>query len=215
MTKRKIIALVGVAAVIVVIAYAMFAERSVAPSGQEPGSLSGMQGSSASSSAPSAASGTVATSSRGGATITIDRFYGGSSFTFSYPMSWSVLTVAPLAITNFNGKYASGNVIPPGGAEIDVVTTTVYGNLQSIMETELMGAQDLKMSTTSVDGTACAEAQYQDAHGGSATSASIALYCERNTKLWKIYLAYRANDPATAALLNDFKEVLNTLKFIP
>ena len=206
--------LIVLAVVIVIVAIGIFASRSSAP-GSPASAPAASSTSPLSAASSSAATGTASSSGKGGATITFDRFFQGSSFTFSYPTSWSIFSAAPLAMTNFNGQYGPNNTIPAGGAEIDVVTTTVYGNLQSIMDTELMGAQNITKSLVAVDGASCQEARYETAHAGDPTTATIALYCPRNTELWKIYLAYRANDPSSAAILSDFHEVLNTIKFIP
>ena len=203
--------LIVLAVVIVIVAIGIFASRR-SPAPAVPSSAPAATGTAASS---GAATGTASSSEKPGATITFDRFYQGSSFTFSYPPSWSVLAAAPFAMTNFNGQYGPNNTIPAGGAEIDVVTTTVYGNLQGIMDTELMGAQNLVTSLVTVGGVSCREARYDTSHSGSPTTATVALYCPRNTELWKIYLAYRANDPSSTALLSDFHEVLTTIKFIP
>ena len=214
MKKSNISFLIVLAAAIVIVAIGIFASRRSAPG--VPSSAPAASGTPAAPAASSsAATGTALTSGKGGATITFNRFYQGSSFTFSYPQSWSILTAAPFAMTNFNGQYGSNNTLPAGGAEIDIGTTTVYGNLQSIMDTELMGAQNLTTSLVTVGGASCREARYDTSHAGSPTTATVALYCPRNTELWKIYLAYRANDPSSTAILSDFREVLNTIKFIP
>ena len=64
-------------------------------------------------------------------------------------------------MTDFNGQFKSDGVIPKGGAQFSVVTTTISGNLNAIMATELMSAFDLKTSAIPVAGLVCAEANYQ------------------------------------------------------
>jgi len=167
-----------------------------------------------SSSSPSVS---AATSSENppGVSISIQRFYAGSSFSFSYPSSWSIFNPAPFSITNFNGRYILGNVIPVGGAEIDVVTTTNYGNLQDIMTTELMSATNLTTSTVTVSGIACTETHSNRSFSDGTPSENVAVYCERGTALWKIYLSYRKNDPAAAARITDFAGILSSMQFLP
>lgn len=121
----------------------------------------------------------------------------------------------PFSMTNFNGQYVSGDVVPMGGAEIDVVTTTNYGDLKNIMTTELMGAADLATSTVAVDNVACDEARYGESYSDETLSGNIAVYCERGIKLWKIYLSYRESDPAAAVHVADFNGVLSSMKFLP
>jgi hypothetical protein len=141
--------------------------------------------------------------------------YKGISFSFDYPTSWTLGMLAPVSINNFNSAYQSGSVIPMGGAEIDVATTTLYGKLGDIMATELSSAKNVATSIVTVGGISCAEARYQDSFSTTVGSQNIAVYCSRGTELWKIYLAYRAGDPAANAHISDFNGVLNSMKFLP
>ena len=54
--------------------------------------------------------------------------YSGSSFSFDYPSSWSIYSAMPLFMTNFDGNYKADGVIPAGGIQLGVVTTTISGN---------------------------------------------------------------------------------------
>ncbi len=150
-----------------------------------------------------------------GVSISIQRSYAGASFSFNYPASWSILAAAPFSLINFDEKNFAAGVLPPGGAEIDIATTTLYGNLDAITGTELMGATFLSTSTVTVGGTSCMEARYHETYAGGVQMANTALYCGHGTELWKIYLVYRVDDQAAAIHLADFESVLRSMRFSP
>ena len=179
--------------------------------GEATGTSISQEASSSGLSAISAAT----SSGKSSATVSAGKTYVGSSFSFSYPASWSVLRVTPFSMTNFNGKYVAGDVVPMGGAEIDMVTTTNYGDLENIMATELMGAADLATSTVAVDTIACDEARYGESYSDGTLSGNIAVYCEHGIKLWKMYLSYRKSDPSATVHVSDFNGVLSSMKFLP
>jgi len=150
-----------------------------------------------------------------GISISVQHSYAGASFSLNYPASWNVFTVAPFSLINFNEQNFANGVLPPGGAEVNIATTTVYGNFDAITATELMGVSDLSTSTVAVDGTSCMEARYHETYAGGVQMANTALYCDRGTELWKIYLAYRADDQAAAAHLADFESMLHSMRLSP
>jgi hypothetical protein len=147
--------------------------------------------------------------------ISIQKSYGNSSFTLNYPDAWSVTMIKPFSIDTFNGKYDNGGVIPAGGAVIDIATTTVYGSLQTIIDTETMSATSVATSTQMVNAVKCVKVSYQDEYAPGFTSQNTSLYCQKGTELWKIYFSYRANDPAAAAHISDFNKIIASLKFLP
>jgi hypothetical protein len=229
MHNKKKIWIAMIALVVIVIAIALgvvewrhnrVAKTSMFPVALENSSTTAVAASPTSSAPPtsgpsSPVSAVTSSVTNPGVSISIQRFYAGSSFSFSYPSSWSIFNTAPFSITNFNGRYISRDVIPVGGAEIDVVTTTNYGNLQDIMTTELMGATNLTTSTVTVSGVTCIETHSDRSFSDGTPSGNIAVYCERGTALWKIYLSYRKSDPAAAARIADFTGVLSSLQFLP
>jgi hypothetical protein len=164
----------------------------------------------------------VQASSTGSSTILVvlttstKQSYGNSSFSFSYPAAWSISAYTPFSITNFGGKYNKDGTLPPGGAVISVVTTTVeQGYLSDIMSTQLMSATNLTTTTLVVDGIACPTASFEAAYAPGATSKNISAYCERGSELWEIYLSYGANDAAAAAHASDFNGVIDSMKLLP
>ena len=220
--KKKII-IVGIVVVVAVIAacivesrHGQIAKAPTLSAGSQSGNVatgttvSPVAANSSSSAMPT----TTSSAGAPGLSVSMQRSYAGDSFSFNYPASWSIFNAAPFSITNFRGQYASGDVIPKGGAEIDVVTTTNYGALKNIMATELMGAAHMTTSAPVVSGITCTEENYDRSFSDGTPSANVAVYCERGTELWKIYLSYRANDPA-AAHMSDFNEVLSSMQFLP
>jgi hypothetical protein len=224
MHNKKTVVMVAVVVVVVVLVAFFAVERlsgrnvahapelsAISGGGVATGTTTSPEASSSGSPAVSAAT----SSAKSPITVSMEKIYAGSSFSFSYPESWSVLRVRPFSMTNFNGQYVSGDVVPPGGAEIDIVTTTNYGDLKNIMATELMGAADPATSTVTVDNVACDEARYGESYSDGTLSGNIAVYCERGTDLWKMYLSYRKSDPSLAAHVSDFNDVLGSMKFLP
>lgn len=155
------------------------------------------------------------TSSSGEMSVTIKPFYGNGSFSFNYPTSWSISSYSPFAMTTFDGKYVDGDLIPEGGAEIDVVTTTVYGNLQSIMTTELMSATNVATSAVSIDDVPCAKTTYDNSYTPNIASKDTAIYCQQGSELWKIYLSYRADDANASTHVADLNSILQSMKLLP
>ena len=140
--------------------------------------------------------------------------YSGSSFSFDYPSSWSIYSAMPLFMTNFDGNYKADGVIPAGGIQLGVVTTTISGNLNSIMTTELVSAIGLSTSAVTVDNITCAKATFQANYTPGATAQNVSLYCLRGNELWKIYFAYPAGDAPEKVDLSDFNGVLSSMKFL-
>jgi hypothetical protein len=147
-------------------------------------------------------------------TVALQGVYKGKSFSFNYPASWAIFSLAPFSIDTFGGKYENGGVIPAGGAEIDIVTTTASGLVQDIIDTELMYAKNLTASTVSVDGVSCKKEVYEADYAPSASSKDVALYCSRGSELWKIYLSYGASDSAEQTHLSDLNGILSSMKLL-
>ena len=65
---------------------------------------------------------------------------------------------ADFSIDTFGGNYENGGIIPAEGAEVDVVTTTISGPVDDIVNTEVMGAMNIVTSTMVVDKVTCEKA---------------------------------------------------------
>jgi hypothetical protein len=147
-------------------------------------------------------------------TITQTGFYENKLFSLSYPSSWTISSYSPFSLTNFKGEYVDKDIIPDGGAEVDVVTTVAASSVKDIMTTELMSSTDLATTNVTVDHVACMEATYNNTYTSSIASKDVAVYCQQGTNVWKIYLSYRANDSAGVAHLTDFNSMLDSMKLL-
>ena len=148
-------------------------------------------------------------------TSTAQKSYVAASFSLDYPGSWVASTTSFFSLNNFGGKYQNGGMIPVGGAEIDVVTTTVYSSVSEIMTTELMSATNVATSTVTLDNIVCKKAVYDNSYATGFPSDDTSIYCLRGSELWKIYFSYHAGDPAAQEYVSDFSMVLNSIKFLP
>ena len=210
MSKKKTIIVIVLAVIVLVILGVIGFDNKVAKAPETSG------GATPTSTATQTTSTTTSTSTAPAISVVLStstsRSYTGSSFSFKYPGSWTILSATPLMITSFNGQYKTGGVIPAGGAQIGVVTTTISGNLNGIMATELASATHLTTSAITVNGTACAKAAYQVNYAPGATVQNISVYCSRGTELWKIYFSYPPNDSAEQADISDFNGILGSMK---
>ena len=148
-------------------------------------------------------------------TFTSWRSYSSASdsVTFEYPLTWSMATTNPIEIDNFNHAYLSGGINPPGGAEIDMVPTTFYNSLSQFIAGDLVTATATSSVTIAVGNRECTEVFYDDSYGPGANSKNVAVYCPQGTSMFKIYLAYWANDPNGSQYLTILKQMLSTMEF--
>ncbi len=216
MNKNKILLIVG--AVVVIVACVLLAGKYSGTSNEnQEGGLVG-DGSTPTSTVGTSTVVGNSTSTKPTATSsapTVKTFKNGS-FSFNYPLSWTLGGTKPVMVNNFNSKYEGGGVIPMGGAEIDVVTTTLYsGRIQDILGTELLSATNVTTSTTSVRGVSCVEAKYTGAYVAGVASQNMAAYCLRGAGLWKLYLSYRSGDAKADAHVAAFNNLLASLRFLP
>ena len=212
MSKKKTIIVIALAVIIIIIVGVIGFDNKVAKAPETSG------GATPTSTATQTTSTTTSTSTAPAISVVLStstsRSYTGSSFSFKYPGSWTIFSTTPLMITSFNGQYKAGGVIPAGGVQIAVVTTTISNNLNSIMTTELANAIHLTTSTVMVNGTSCAKATYQVKYAPGATVQNVSVYCSHDTELWKIYFSYPANDPAGQADTSDFNGILGSMKLL-
>jgi hypothetical protein len=141
--------------------------------------------------------------------------YTGPAFSFVYPKPWAYTPSVDFSIDTFGGQWINNDIIPPGGAAVDVVTTTISGPVSDIVNTEIMGAFNIATSTIVVDKISCEKATAQSNYAPGYTSNDIDVYCARGDNLWKIYLSYNSNDPAGSKHVSDFNGMLTSMKFLP
>ncbi len=218
MHKYKIWIMVAIVlAVLGAVAGVDMADRKVAraPEASVPSAASSSQEASGTAMASSSSS------SGGGLSVTFStttkEHYAGSSFSLDYPSSWMAALTPTFSLNDFGGKYQDGWMIPSGGAEIDIATTTVQSATaaKDVMTTELMSAKNVATTPQTIDGIVCTKAAYDSQYAAGQPSRDIALYCLRGTELWKIYFSYHAGDPAAQAHLADFAGVISSLRFLP
>ena len=211
-TKR--IWIVGILVVVVIVLGVMYWPRESrapeAPQGPAVASGTPAGGAPATSSASS--------TSPGGATVTTTlgwKYYRSDAYGISvnYPQDWLIGSVNPIILDNFNNKYTADGIIPLGGAEVDIVGTTLHGSLDNIINTEVPAATVASTSTLNAAGVTCRELFYGAHFSGGQTSKNIAVYCPGKTLL-KIFLSYRAEDPKGASFVATFKQILGTIDFV-
>src|ERR1700722_8486937 len=172
-TTSIIVAVIVIA--VIIVAVIGFNNRAKAPE------VSGTNNSTTTAQQASSTAITSTTTATSTMTVTLStstpKTYSGSSFSFTYPGPWYIITPSPLVMTNFGIQYEAGGVIPPGGVQLTVVTTTISGNLDAIMATELANATQLTTTPVTVNGVACAKATYQVNYAPGATVQNVSVYC--------------------------------------
>ncbi len=121
-----------------------------------------------------------------------------------------------VSLNNFNNEYSHGGMPPAGGAEIDAASAVLPPPpLLDYISTELQGAT-LSLTTNIYIGTNSAtEVFYTDDYAPSVTTKNVAVYAPISGRLYKLFLSYRADDPAESQYLSDFEQVLGSIQFSP
>jgi hypothetical protein len=115
----------------------------------------------------------------------------------------------PISINNFGGKYSSGGILPPDGAEIEITRgEQPRGSLGDLVRQETDSATGLAMKEMSVGGGDAIRVAYQEAFGSSVQYANVAYYMVRNGKLYKFYLSHHAGDPKSADFTKAFDQLV-------
>ena len=218
MTKSRIVLIVILVAAVVVIGVIAWSLSASAPSSPVSLTTSGSSTGSSPASSSAGTTGTVGVSVSGAYNATSTSWQSYTSKTvnisFSYPPGWSLGPNTPISFDNFEHQYGSGGTLPPGGAEVDITNTKLYGSLDDLVKTEDMGGTGITTSNVTVSGVSCREVSYTVSSGASYKANTVAVYCPTsNSLLYKIYLIYRADDPNTTQLRSTFGQVLNSIRF--
>lgn len=204
MNKKTIV--IGGVVVVLVVLIAVLAGRGGNSSGTMANTNAGSQTATTTESTAVVAGGMSATTTNG---------YANASFSFNYPASWQLVSRNPVTIINFNLADEKNDVVPMGGVEIKVATTTLTtGHVDDIFGAELPSATGVVTSTLAVNGVSCAVAQYTGAYVGGIATQGESVYCLKGISLWKIYLVYRAGDLNAASYVNIFSGVLASFKLL-
>ena len=103
----------------------------------------------------------------------------------------ALATGGPLSLDNFNGVYASGGIVPPNGATIDVTSMPAPPPPLSdyiAVVGELQGATILSTSSVSVGAIPCTDIAFTDTYSPTLIYANEAVYCPSGSQLYKFYL---------------------------
>jgi hypothetical protein len=141
--------------------------------------------------------------------------FRNSSYAFAYPGNWTIGSGAHTSINNFGASSWSGGLVPPGGAEISVATTTLYGSLSDMVHYEFLSMTNVTTSTVTVSGVSCTEGRGKLVANNGALSQNEVVYCPRGHAVWKIYFSYRAGDPKAANFVSVLSGILASFKFLP
>ncbi len=195
------------------------------------GTPSGVTTTTTTSTAPSAtASSSISAqaSSTGGLTVKVSPIVPSATSTswesytaktvkvaFSVPPGWAPGPNIPISIDNFNHQYQGDSIIPPGGAEIDIVSTNYSGLLADLIKTETMSGTVNATSTVSVEGVSCAKVMYSSSYASGYPSSNVAVYCQdaANGLLYKFYLSYPSGDSKGTQDLAVFGQFLGKVQF--
>ncbi len=140
--------------------------------------------------------------------------------TVPIPSGWqwnsSVTTAGgPISLNNFNSKYLSGGILPPGGAEIEVPRPEPPPSaLGDLVREETQGASAVVSKEFSLAGGDAIRVAYQDAFG-TLQYANIACYTVRGGKLYKFYLSHHAGDPNASNFAKAFDQLVATTRTPP
>ena len=227
--NKKIIILIAIVAIIVLAVFA-FSDKTNAPqlATNTPGATSTTPTSTATSSTTASstagASSTYGTNSTSTGGKAISPFItmgsdGWQTYTgvkedmiVAAPPRWSYGPGSPISMDNFSHHYADG-IIPVGGAEIDMGTTTLYSSLEQLAAGQLSSATNITTSSVSVSGTMCAEYASSNTLAPTVPSKNFAVYCNHHGVLFEFYLVYRANDPQASEFNATFNAVLARVTF--
>jgi hypothetical protein len=131
-----------------------------------------------------------------------------------YHTNAQVVTLGgPILLNNFGSQYDHGGLVPPGGAEITITSSSLpQVPLSQFISTEFQGATITSTAPTTVSGMSCTEVSYTDSYGPNLNYSEIAVYCPSTTALSKFYLFYRSGDAGANQFLGTFQQVLNTVQ---
>jgi hypothetical protein len=114
----------------------------------------------------------------------------------------------PISCTNFTEPYASGGVLPPNGAEIEITSVPRPVTLDSYARDELKGVSDLKLQEAPTGGRSALRATYKDEVAPAISTSNTVYYVAQGNRLYKFYLTYRAGNPRERELIQTLETVV-------
>jgi len=150
--------------------------------------------------------------------ITICRCVTAKGVSLDYPSNWQLNSQlldlnGPIALNTFSNAYGEGGIIPNGGAEIDITTIPLPTQpLSGFIAKELVDAVIESTTAVTVIGETATQVTYIDTYTPGLSYKNVAIYFPHGTLLYKLYLSYRAGDPAEPQFLAEFQQVVNSLQ---
>jgi len=126
------------------------------------------------------------------------------------PLGWSyndrlAAASGPISVNNFNGMYASGGLLPPAGAEIEITSLPAPPNLMEYIRKELRGAKIDSLQEMAAGDKSGIRATYFEEISQGASRKTVVSYIGHAGFLYKFYLSYwdgNRNEGALASLLD-------------
>lgn len=131
--------------------------------------------------------------------------------TLSVPTAWhlqqgTLKAGGPIALRNTAAPLPQGGVLPPGVCEIEATSTPLpAGSLRDFVTQEL---QPQTIETVEIAGRQAVRASYRDEYAPNLEYEGVAVYIQGRSRLHKIFLAYRAGDPAASQCRDAFGRVV-------
>jgi len=123
----------------------------------------------------------------------------------------------PLNINTFNSQYIRpGGIIPSNQASIDITRVPVPAYPEEVISKELedseVRSRDDNFQVAGISGKRIA---YRDAFAPGMSNENVVVYLTYRGYLYKFYLTYYQDDPQESRFLNSFRQVLDSVEFIP
>jgi hypothetical protein len=139
--------------------------------------------------------------------------FEGRGASISAPAGWTcnaplLAAGGPIACANFAEPNATGGVLPPGGAEIEITSVARPMALDVYARGELRGVRDVKLQEAPVGGRPALRAAYTEQVAPGVSTDNQVYYVAQGNRLYKFYLTYHSGDAQAAALVRTWETVV-------
>ena len=129
------------------------------------------------------------------------------------PAGWShnerlLAASGPIAITNFGGIYATGGLLPPDGAEIEITSLPAPPNLVEYIRKELKGVKIDSLQEMQAGEKSGIQASYADTIAPGATLKTVVVYIVHSSMLYKFYFSFWAGNKGEQGLTSVFTNLV-------
>jgi hypothetical protein len=137
----------------------------------------------------------------------------GRGVEVTVPQGWQynralLQKVGPIALTNFDGKYLRGGLLPAGGAEIEITDVPRPIELSGYAREELKGVQQLKFEEGANNGRPALRASYVDEVADGVLTRNVVYYIPQGGRLYKFYLTFGSGDPHERDLVQTLENIV-------